>query len=166
MTQTTAPNRTYLEMSFVGETATGKGLNQTFIMEAQTNGKFKCTEGRIGIRVGAHKPRSWEVPMDQWDEVYLNKIGRGWMTTKTEKMEQKKIVHEGLSVNGKRYKNIDEPETAAMVQKLLDVSAAVVEESYTTRVDSISDKCLNSVETFLTRWQIRQPFQLLLSTIC
>lgn len=29
-----APNREYLEFSFVGDNATGKGLNQKFIMEA------------------------------------------------------------------------------------------------------------------------------------
>ncbi len=47
-----APNKDYLEMNFVGETATGRGNNQQFIMENLGDGTFRATEARVGISIG------------------------------------------------------------------------------------------------------------------
>ena len=47
----------YLELTYVSETATGKGLNKMFVMDNLHDGTFRITDGRVGIRVGPNKPR-------------------------------------------------------------------------------------------------------------
>lgn len=137
-----APNREYLEFSFVGDNATGKGLNQKFIMEAMPEeGCFKCTEGRIGIRVGPHKPKSWTCPMDDWDMVYSIRIAKGWQLIST-KRETKKITRKGFGLNGVIYRQIEEKETADVVQRLLEAASQLIEESYTTRIENISPEMM------------------------
>ena len=46
----------YVEMTFVKETATGRGLNTQFVMENLYDGNFLVTDGRVGISVGRNKP--------------------------------------------------------------------------------------------------------------
>ena len=77
--------REYVEMTFVKETATGRGRNEIFIMENMHNGTMKITEGRIGITVGRYKPKVTFRPISDWDNVYQFRIGRGYMATKTKK---------------------------------------------------------------------------------
>ena len=43
------PNTEYLELNFVGETATGRGNNQQYVMENLHDGTFLGTESRVGI---------------------------------------------------------------------------------------------------------------------
>lgn len=135
----TAPNREYLEFSFVGDNATGKGLNQKFIMESlPEHNCFKCTEGRIGIRVGPHKPKTWSCLMEDWDMVYSIRIAKGWQLIGTKKMEKKEIKHEGFGLDGVTYKRIEEKETADIVHRLLEAASQLIEESYTTKIENIS----------------------------
>ena len=138
-----APNKEYLEFSFVGDNATGKGLNQKFIMEAMPElGCFKCTEGRIGIRVGPHKPKSWTCLMEDWDMVYSIRIAKGWQLIGTKKIEKREIKHEGFGLDGVTYKLIEEKETADIVQRLLEAASKLIEESYTTKIDNISPEMM------------------------
>ena len=58
---------------------------------------FNITEGRVGIRIGRNKPRTFSLPMAEWDNFYIDKVSRGWLLTKTEKMEKKKIECKGIS---------------------------------------------------------------------
>ena len=97
ITHPTPPNTEYLEMNFVGETATGRGNNQKFVMENLHDGTFRATESRIGITVGRHKPRSFTYPMDRWQSLYETKVNRGYLLTKTTKMD-KKIIQENSSI--------------------------------------------------------------------
>ena len=83
------PNTEYLELNFVGETATGRGNNQQYIMENLHDGTFRGTESRVGITIGRHRPRSYINPMEKWEEMFRLKVSRGYMVTKTQKMEQK-----------------------------------------------------------------------------
>lgn len=54
------PNTEYLELNFVGETATGRGNNQQYVMENLHDGTFRGTESRVGITIGRHRPRSFQ----------------------------------------------------------------------------------------------------------
>lgn len=74
-------------------------------MQVNANNKnvFDVTEGRIGIRIGRNRPRTYSLPMTNWDSFYLSKVNRGWLLTKTQKMEKKKITKKGLSFNGGTY---------------------------------------------------------------
>ena len=85
------PNTEYLELNFVGETATGRGNNQQYVMENLHDGTFRGTESRVGITIGRHRPRSFINPMEKWDEIFQSKVSRGYMVTKTKKMEQKEM---------------------------------------------------------------------------
>ena len=58
MTQTEERRERYVQMTYVKETATGKGLNQILTME-ETGPNFKVTEGRVDIKIGTGKPRSY-----------------------------------------------------------------------------------------------------------
>ena len=98
-----APNREYLELNFVGETATGRGNNQKFIMENLQDGTFRATNARVGITVGRHKPRSYILSMEEWDNTYRQKIQRGYLLTKKQKMEQKVIKKQGITVSSSNF---------------------------------------------------------------
>ena len=97
------PNTEYLELNFVGETATGRGNNQQYVMENLHDGTFRGTESRVGITIGRHRPRSFINPMEKWDEIFQSKVSRGYMVTKTKKMEQKVIEKNTSSINGNEY---------------------------------------------------------------
>lgn len=70
------PNTEYLELNFVGETATGRGNNQQYVMENLHDGTFRGTESRVGITIGRHRPRSFINPMEKWDEIFQSKVSR------------------------------------------------------------------------------------------
>lgn len=141
MEQSTAIPTGYLEMNFVGITATGKGNNTKIVMEDLNDGSFRITESRVGITIGRHRPKSSILPIERWDEVYLSKISRGYLVTKTRKMDQK-IVQMGNSVNGMSYQPIEDLQVRQIVKALLDYADAAVSENYTIKVDDISDEML------------------------
>lgn len=141
MEQSTAIPTGYLEMNFVGITATGKGNNTKIVMEDLNDGRFRITESRVGITIGRHRPKSSILPIERWDEVYLSKISRGYLVTKTRKMDQK-IVQMGNSVNGMSYQPIENLQVRQIVKALLDYADAAVSENYTIKVDDISDEML------------------------
>ena len=72
----TIQNHENLELNYVAETATGKGNNQQIIMQVNANNKnvFDVTEGRIGIRIGRNRPRTYSLPMTNRDSFYLSKV--------------------------------------------------------------------------------------------
>lgn len=137
-----SPNHEYLEMNFVGETATGRGNNLQFTMENLHNGTFRQTESRVGITIGRHRPRSWSAPIEKWDEVYLSKMKRGYLVTKTEKMEKKVIEKGGNSINGKEYAPIADPSVNEIVTRLLQYTTDVLNATYRIKVDDISDEMI------------------------
>ena len=51
------PNTEYLELNFVGETATGRGNNQQYVMENLHDGTFRGTESRGDI--WSQKRKRW-----------------------------------------------------------------------------------------------------------
>lgn len=71
------PNKEYIELTYVKETATGRGLNTQFIMENTKNGFFKVIDGRVGIKVGPNKPKIYTRPIEDWDAVFTSKVARG-----------------------------------------------------------------------------------------
>ena len=136
------PNNEYLELNFVGETATGKGNNTTFIMEAMPDGTFKVTDGRVGITIGRHKPKQYHLPMEQWNNTYTSKIKRGYLLTKQKKMEQKTITQAGMSVNGNNYAPIADVSVKEIVERLLNYANTVLDTNYTIKVNDISDEMI------------------------
>lgn len=150
MTITTeVPNRNYIEMTFVKETATGKGLNTQFIMENIGDGTFSVTDGRVGIKVGPHKPKRYLRPMDDWDKMFLSRMSRGYLVTKTKKMD-KKIIQQGGS-----YKEIPDPAVKEIVERLMSYADQAMEENFTVKVDDISDEMIDYGKEILGEMQSR-----------
>lgn len=141
----TVPNHNYIEMNYVAETATGKGNNSQLIMEVSKENKdvFNITEGRIGIRIGRNKPRTFSLPMAEWDNFYIDKVSRGWLLTKTEKMEKKKIECKGISFDSQCYAQTGIFSVDAIITKLLSYANKVISDNYSTSVTDISDEMIN-----------------------
>lgn len=137
-----APNQEYLEMNFVAETATGRGNNQQFIMENLHDGTFRATEARVGITVGRHKPRHRILPMEQWEEVFQAKCSRGYLLTKTEKMEKISFSANRSTVNGQAFAPVQDPSVQEIITRLLSYTDAVLEQNYTVRMENVSDEMI------------------------
>ena len=135
LTKLTVPNQEYLELTFVGMTATGKGNNQLFTMENMHDGTFRATTSRIGIKVGIDKPRSFICDMAGWDDMFYQKIKRGFILTKTKKMA-KKVVKKG------GYRDIEDDDVKDIVNFLLMAANQTVEQNYSVSVDDISDEMI------------------------
>lgn len=148
----TIPNHEYLELNYVAETATGKGNNQQIIMEIDSNNKgiFNVTEGRIGIRIGRNRPHTYSLPMNDWDNFYISKVTRGWLLTKSQKMEKKKIEQKGLSFNGGVYAQTGIFSVDSIITKLLSYANKVISNNYSTSVEDISDEMLDYGKKILT----------------
>ena len=144
-----APNREYLELTFTKETATGKGLNEKFIMENTHDGNFRVTEGRIGIKIGCHKPRSYMIIMSEWDATYNKQISRGYTLFSEKKVEEKKIIKKLQGLNGKVFKPLLDKSVSNIIERLLGFSNNLMEEEYTVRVENISDSMLKRGEEIL-----------------
>lgn len=56
------PNTEYLELNFVGETATGRGNNQQYVMENLHDGTFRGTESRVALPSGATDQEALSIP--------------------------------------------------------------------------------------------------------
>lgn len=136
------PNTEYLELNFVGETATGRGNNQQYVMENLHDGTFRGTESRVGITIGRHRPRSFINPMEKWDEIFQSKVSRGYMVTKTKKMEQKVIEKNTNSINGNEYAPIADASVNKVVTLLLECTTAVLSQNYRIKIDDISDEMI------------------------
>lgn len=136
------PNTEYLELNFVGETATGRGNNQQYVMENLHDGTFRGTESRVGITIGRHRPRSFINPMEKWDEIFQSKVSRGYMVTKTKKMEQKVIEKNTSSINGNEYAPIADASVNKVVTLLLECTTAVLSQNYRIKIDDISDEMI------------------------
>ena len=148
-----APNRTYLEFNYCGESATGIGLNQQFIMEADPNlGVFHCREGRVNVRISTsrHPIKKFTKPMEEWDMTYSQKIQSGWILTKKEKMDQIVIKNNVSGFDGEHFKKIEEPATEDIVSRLIQAAGKFIEETYTTRIDNISPEMLTLGKQILT----------------
>lgn len=131
--------RDYVEMTFVKETATGRGRNEIFIMENLKDGTMKVTQGRVGITIGRYKPKSVIHPYSDWDWIYRSRIARGYMATKTVKMDRIEVT-KGSGNEQADYKPIENPDVSTFVENLLRYAKYTFEASYTIRVDNISDE--------------------------
>lgn len=152
-----APNKDYLEMNFVGETATGRGNNQQFIMENLGDGTFRATEARVGISIGRHRPRSYVLPIEEWETVFHRKAARGYLVTKTCKMEKKILQGGGPSVNGTHYKPIEDASVEQIVTRLLEATSAFLDSSYRIKIDDISDEMIAYGKSILN--QLAEGFE-------
>ena len=132
----TPPNHDFLELTFVGMTATGAGNNQQFTMENLGDGTFKATTSRVGIRVGLNKPKTFIVPMDEWDDVYAQKISRGFLLTKTKKMAKKIIKKSG------QYRALDDKDVEDIINFLLMAANQTVSQNYSVSIEDISDEMI------------------------
>ncbi len=139
---TKAPNEEYLELNFVGETATGRGLNTQFIMENLHDGTFQITDGRVGIKVGRYKPKVYVRPITEWQSTYEGKILRGYLLTKQKKMEAKKIQKSGLSVNGQNFAPLNDTSAERIIERLLNFANHVFEQNFTVKVEDISEEMI------------------------
>lgn len=137
-----APNREYLELTFTKETATGKGMNERFIMENLHDGNFMVTAGRIGIKVGCHKPRVYKQIMSDWDKTYSTQIARGYTLFSVKKMEDKLITSKSQGIDGKIFKPLLDRAVSMIIERLLSFSNHLMEQEYTVRVENVSDEML------------------------
>lgn len=140
--------REYVEMTYVKETATGRGRNEIFIMENMHNGTMKLTEGRIGITVGRYKPKVQTRPIEDWEFIYELRRAKGYLPTKTTKMD-KVEVKKGAGTNGQAYDPIPDASVAAFVEELMSYAKQVFEKSYTVKVNNISDEMIDLGEKTL-----------------
>ena len=131
-----APNQDYLELNYVAQTATGLGNNNKIIMENLGNGDFRVIDGQVGVKIGRHKPKTYVLPMIEWEDFYTGKITRGYLVTKTAKAE-KKIIKKG----GK-FKELADEFVQNIINRLLEFASQAVEESFTVKVDDISDEMI------------------------
>ena len=131
-----SPNQEYLELNYVAQTATGLGNNNKIIMENLGNGDFRVIDGQVGVKIGRHKPKTYTMPMVEWEDFYTGKITRGYLVTKTCKTE-KKIVKKGG-----QFKKLADEFVQAIIDRLLDFASQVVEEGFTVKVDDISDEMI------------------------
>ncbi len=138
----------YVEMTFVKETATGRGRNEKFIMEDLKNGTMKLTEGRIGITVGRYKPRVSYRPISEWDMVYQSRVSRGYLATSTHKMERVE-VRKGGNGDGQNYAPVNDPKVQSFVEELMRYQKQMFDASYTVKVDNISDEMIALGEKIL-----------------
>lgn len=138
----------YVEMTFVKETATGRGRNEKFIMEDLGNGTMKLTEGRIGITVGRYKPRVSYRPVTDWDTVYLSRTARGYLVTGTHKMDRVEVT-KGKANGGTGYAPVEDPDVQAFIEELNRYQKQMFDASYTVRVDNISDEMIALGEQIL-----------------
>lgn len=138
-----APNEEYIEMTFAKETATGKGLNNRFVMENCHDGTFLCTEGRIGITIGCHKPKSYRRPIADWHHMYSRQIGIGYTLFSEKKTEAKKITKQSNMYNGIHFKTIAEKSVNAIVTRLIELTNNLMQTEYTVKVENISEEMLN-----------------------
>ena len=141
--QAAVPSTEYLEMSYVGETATGRGHNQRIEMENLHDGTFRTTESRVGITIGRHRPRHFVSPMERWDDTYVRYRKRGYIVTKTCKMDKVEITYGGQQVEGKNYKDIPDPSVNEIVLKILEYANKTISENYTVSMDNISDEMID-----------------------
>ena len=135
MMNVVTPNKEYIELTFVKETATGKGLNTQFIMENTGDGYFDVTDGRIGIKVGPNKPKRYRRPIEEWENTFASKLSRGYLVTKTKKTCSKTVAV-------KQYKEIPDKVVKEIVDRLRNYADAYMEENFTVRVDDISDEMI------------------------
>lgn len=131
----------YLELNFVKEAA-GRGVNSQVIMEELGDGTFRLTEGRVGIKIGRLKPKNFVYPMDLWEDTLNKKINRGYLVTKTKKMEKKEVKKEGMSFNGKTYATIKDEGVREIFERLSSFANSVVQTNFTIKVDDISPEML------------------------
>ena len=139
------PNHEYLELNYVQESATGRGNNSQLIMKVDEDNPdvFTVIEGRIGIRVGRNRPKSYSLSMGEWDNFYISKVSRGWLLTKTKPMEKKIIEHKGvISTDSGVYKPTGIKCVDDIINKLLSYVSYVINENYTTTVEDISDEMI------------------------
>lgn len=139
LNEVAVPNKEYLELTFTMETATGKGLNNRFVMENLHNGLFQITEGRIGITIGLHKPKVYTLLIDEWDNVYRKKIELGYTLFSTEKVDVKKISKNSQSLNGENFKPLEDKGVANIIRRLISFTNNLMEEEYTVKVENISE---------------------------
>lgn len=133
----------YLEMNFVGENATGRGNNTQIIMENFHDGTVRVTEGRVGIRVGRNKPHSFVITYESWDDFVTGKLKRGYIITKTQKMDKREITKGG-------YAPISDIEVKEIVERLIQYADATISQNYTTKIDDISDEMIQMATDILT----------------
>lgn len=147
-TTTEIPNREYIELTFVKETATGKGLNTQFIMENTGDGNFQITDGRVGIKVGPHKPKRYTRPISEWDKTFLSRLSRGYLVTKTKRMEQK-------TISSQKYTDIPDAAVKEIVDRLMEYADKAMEQNFSVKVDDISDEMIRYGKEILHEMQTK-----------
>lgn len=137
-----APNTEYLELTFVKETATGQGLNQKMIMTNLHNGFFHVEEGRFGIRINPRGNKKFDRPIEEWDSFFNERIAKGYILYSDHKTEKKEVKKTGVSFNGKNYSPIPIIGVAEIVRRLIEYTQQYLDNSYTIKVEDISDEML------------------------
>ena len=125
----------FAELTFVKETATGRGLNQKCIMEETGDGNFKVTEMRVGIRVGRNKPYSYVRPISDWDAFLAGKKRKGFLVTSTKRRQQ-------IRRQKSEYAAISDERVRQFIHHLRQLAQIAMEENFIVKVDDISPEMI------------------------
>lgn len=133
-----APNEEFLELTCVKDSATGVGLNDKITMRNLGDGTFSVTSGRVGIKLGLHKEKTYVKPMEKWHEFYVWKINAGYLLTK-----QKEIKREPVKKTNPSLDSIKEEKVRELVKSLIAWADIEMKMTYTVTVENISDEMID-----------------------
>lgn len=147
------PNRDYITLTISKITATYKtasGKNETVRME-RSGDMFWTIQGDTGVRWN-NKAKKRQYPMSMWDEVYARYRRDGWILYDTQKREKVTVGKKDMSVNGKKYRPIEDPGAAEIVSRLIGYAKQMIEEEYQKTINDVPDwafaeakKCLDEL---------------------
>ena len=142
----TVPSQEYLSIFYVALTATDIGKNSQIQMENLGDGTFRVTDGRTSVSVGAKKPKSYILPMSEWDSFYRNKLSTMNLPHSAVEVyttKRKKVVQTiGVKPENDQYAREADPSVDEIVRRILQYADMAMEESFTIKADEITPEMI------------------------
>lgn len=136
--EVTAPNEEFLELTCVKDSATGVGLNDKITMKNLGDGTFSVTSGRVGIKLGPHKQKTYVKPMEDWHSFFAWKQRDGYLLTKTKEIKGSIVKREGPE----GLETISDEAVRNLVKTLTTYADIEMKTTYTVTVENISDEMI------------------------
>ena len=108
-------------------------------MQPLNDSMFVAEYGREGA-----KPQRKEYPMSKWNEIYRQKIKKGYVD-KSEHFVLEKTVASGE----KQYKELANAEIRELVEKLMAISKTVVSNNYNISVKHVTQKMIDEAQYYI-----------------
>ncbi len=124
-----SPNQEYLYMTCIRETNSGIGSNKFYEMQANNDGTFTATYGRIDDKSSRWAPRSYIWPMSMWETKYYEKCQlHGYLLIREKKVESEN--NKGVHGEHDYYSPISNKSVLYIFEKLKSVAKRVVDKNY------------------------------------